>query len=140
MPTTSIRSLIATWLFFLYPCLLHAHPTEQNTLIQRQVISNDIIPNFEAGKVTSLLLTLAPGARAGSHQHEGLIYAYVLKGNIRSQLGEGEVIEYREGQAWIEPPYMTHSLTENVSLSQSAQLLVVFVAQTGAKLTIPITK
>jgi quercetin dioxygenase-like cupin family protein len=41
---------------------------------------------------------LAPGSKAASHHHAGIVFAYVLAGTVRSQLNDGEVDEYHAGQ------------------------------------------
>jgi quercetin dioxygenase-like cupin family protein len=85
--------------------------------------------------LTAVEVDLAPGDKAARHHHGGIVFAYVLEGNVRSQLNGGEVIEYRAGQYWVEPPGAEHTLTQNPSRTKLARLLAVFVAPTGAKLT-----
>ena len=69
--------------------------------------------------------------------HEGFIYAYVLKGSVRSQLYNGEVREYMEGDSWVEEPLVRHTLTENASDTASVKLLVLFIGKEDARLTVP---
>ncbi len=77
----------------------------------------------------------APGGRAAPHRHgQAFLFAYVLQGTIRSQLEGQPVQTFVAGQSWPEPPGSHHVLTENPSATEPAQLLVVFVADTGAEL------
>jgi quercetin dioxygenase-like cupin family protein len=80
----------------------------------------------------------APGAKARPHRHgQAFVYAYVLKGAVRSALDDGAPTTYRAGDNWFEPPGARHPLTENASRTQAARLLVVFVANTGDALKTP---
>ena len=59
----------------------------------------------------------------------------MLDGTIRSQLEGGTAIIYTEGQTFFEPPGIVHLLAENVSATEPARILAVFVADEGATLT-----
>lgn len=58
----------------------------------------------------------------------------VLEGSLRSQLDDGPIRTYQTGQSWSEAPGAHHVLTENVSTTEPAKLLVIFVANTGEPL------
>jgi quercetin dioxygenase-like cupin family protein len=98
-------------------------------------VTSQALPNDPGRSLTAVVAAFAPGAKAASHRHAGIVFAYVLEGTVRSQLKGGDVIEYRAGQSWVEPPGATHTLTENPSRTMPARLLAVFVAPTGARLT-----
>ena len=93
------------------------------------------LPNAPGRAMSVVTVDFAPSARAAPHRHgTAFLYAYVLKGRIRSQL-EGEPARtYAAGQGWPEPPGSHHVLTENPSATEPARLLVVFVADAGAAL------
>jgi len=129
------NALILTLIYLLHSFSINAHDGKLGEKIKREKISSDIIPVIEINEVKSLIIELAPSSRAGVHSHAGLIYAYVLEGSVRSQLNHGEIIEYDTGQAWVEPAFIEHTLTENVSDTEIAKLLVVFVAKKGANMT-----
>lgn len=82
-----------------------------------------------------VVVELTPGAKAGSRHHAGMVFAYVLEGTVRSQLNGGEVIEYRVGRCWVEPPGAEHTFTQNHRRAPPARLLTVFIAPTGGRLT-----
>ena len=108
-------------------------PAESASLQFQQPLAN--VP----GKTfTTVLLEFAPGARALPHRHgEAFVYAYVLEGAVRSQLGEQPAQVYRAGQDWSEAPGAHHVVTENASATAPARVLVVFVADSGAALKVP---
>jgi catalase len=79
----------------------------------------------------------APGTKADAHRHgQAFVYAYVLSGEVRSQLEGQSARTYSAGQSWFEPPGAHHVLTENLSATAPARLLVVFIAPAGAPLKI----
>ncbi len=82
-------------------------------------------------------MTFPPDARAVPHRHgDAFVYAYVLEGTVSSQL-EGEPAHvYHQGENWSEPPGAHHLATENVSPTEPAKLLVVFIATTGEPLKV----
>jgi quercetin dioxygenase-like cupin family protein len=96
------------------------------------------IPNLPGTTFTSAIVSFPPGAKAAPHRHgQALVYAYVLSGTIRSQLDDEPAKVYRTGEDWYEAPGAHHKLTENVSNSEPARLLVIFISPTGTPLKIP---
>ena len=92
-----------------------------------------------AGKTLTVAeVSFAPGTKADAHRHgQAFVYAYVLSGSIRSQLAGGPARTYHVGESWFEPPGARHLLTENVSRTTPARLLVAFIANPGDPLKIP---
>jgi quercetin dioxygenase-like cupin family protein len=95
------------------------------------------LPNIKGKTFTSAIVDFPPAARAAPHRHgAAFVYAYVLEGTVVSRL-EGEPVRtYHRGENWIEQPGAHHVLTENTSRTRPAKLLVVFIANTGAKLKV----
>lgn len=95
------------------------------------------LPN-PAGKTMSVVtVDFAPASRAVPHRHgQAFLFAYVLQGTIRSQLEGQPPQTYAAGQSWPEPPGSHHVLTENLSATEPARLLVVFIADPGAALKV----
>jgi quercetin dioxygenase-like cupin family protein len=57
--------------------------------------------------------------------------AYVIAGVIRSQV-EGEPARvYHAGETWSEAPGAHHAISENASATERAELLAVFLLDTG---------
>lgn len=93
------------------------------------------LPNVPGKSLTALRVDFPPGAKAASHRHgQAFVYAYVLSGEVRSQLAGQPPKVYRAGESWSEPPGAHHTMTENVSATEPASLLAVFVADTDAAL------
>ena len=112
-----------------------AHAGETSTGITLTPVTTQTIPDDPERTLTAVVVNLAPDARSASHRHAGIVFVYVLEGVVRSQLNSGEVIEYRTGQSWSEPPGTVHSYMENPSKTVPARLLATIIAPTGAQLT-----
>ncbi|WP_234018500.1 MULTISPECIES: cupin domain-containing protein [Streptomycetaceae] len=90
------------------------------------------LPNVKGKTFTSAVVDYPPNGSTPPHHHgQAFVYAYVLKGAVRSQLAGEAVHTYRQGDYWIEPPGAHHVLSENASRTEPARLLVVFVSNTG---------
>jgi quercetin dioxygenase-like cupin family protein len=111
----------------------HAEPTPQNgqsPVVQTVFDQPTEIPGKSMQVVT---VNYPPGARSAPHRHanSAFIMAYVISGTIRSQL-EGEPARvYRAGETWSEAPGAHHTISENASATEPAELLAVFLLDTG---------
>jgi quercetin dioxygenase-like cupin family protein len=115
---------------------LAAEPSRSEESVSPQF--RQALPNVAGKSFTSVIVSLPPGAKAASHRHgQAFVYAYVLDGAVRSQLDDEPAKVYQAGQDWSEAPGALHRLTENVSSTEPARLLVVFIADTGAPLKTP---
>ena len=113
----------------------HAHEPEQVTTAFEHAI-----PNVEGKSLIALVVTYAPGGKSLSHRHAGsaFIYAHVLSGAIRSQVGDEPAKVYRVGEGFYEVPGSHHKVSENASDREPASLLAVFVVDSkDHPLTIP---
>ena len=73
---------------------------------------------------------LAGASAPHHHSDSAFIYAYVVSGQIASQVeGQPEHI-YREGECWYETPGAHHLISRNASNTEPAKLLAVFVVDT----------
>jgi quercetin dioxygenase-like cupin family protein len=136
-----IRSIIAATcaaLAISMAATLSAHDGEAPTVTKN---FEGAIPNIPGKSPIALEVEYAPGAASPSHTHakSAFIYAYVISGAIESKVNDGETRIYRAGESWSEPPGATHSVSRNVSKTESAKLLAVFVLDANDKaLTTPI--
>lgn len=99
------------------------------------------IPNIPGKSLTAVVVDYAPGAASPAHRHAGsaFIYAYVLSGDIESQVNDGSKRVYHAGESFFEEPGAVHRISRNASETMPAKLLAVFVADSSDKaLTTPI--
>ena len=88
----------------------------------------------QAGEVTVLRITLAPGARTGRHRHPFPPTAYVLEGRLDVTIDGGETRHYRAGDAFVE----TRATHEGSNPgSTPTVLLAIFPTAKGVPLTVP---
>ncbi len=112
----------------------HAAPAPENSgenpVIQPVFSQPTDVPGKSLEAVT---VNYPPGAKSGAHHHakSAFIMAYVISGEIRSQV-EGEPVRiYHAGETWSEAPGAHHTISENASATEPAELLAVFLVDTG---------
>jgi quercetin dioxygenase-like cupin family protein len=79
-----------------------------------------------------------PGESARPHLHPGSLVAYVLEGQVVSQLEGAPPVTYSQGQAWYEPPRVHHLVTRNPSATHRVVLLVWAIAGEGEPIKSPL--
>jgi quercetin dioxygenase-like cupin family protein len=98
------------------------------------------IPDVPGKRLVSVLVDYPPGAASVSHRHaaSAFIYAYVVSGEVRSQVNDEPVRIYREGEWWFENPGSHHRVSANASKKRPAKLLAVFIVDAAeTELTTP---
>jgi len=91
-------------------------------------IACEKLPNVPGKSITTLLVKFPPNAFTPRHRHPGSVTAYVTKGVLRSQLNDGPVGTFGVGGTWFEPPGTIHSMVENPSPTEPAEIMAIFVA------------
>lgn len=93
------------------------------------------IPNIAGKSLVALIVDYAPGGASTSHVHakSAFVFAYVLSGEIESQVNDGPKRIYRAGESFHETPGSRHPVSRNASKSKPARLLAVFVVDSGEK-------
>ncbi|MBR0913927.1 cupin domain-containing protein [Bradyrhizobium japonicum] len=96
---------------------------------QVKVAFEHALPNVEGKKIVAVTVTYPPGGESLAHHHaaSAFIYAYVLSGAIRSQVGDDPAKVYHVGEGFYEMPGSHHTISENASDKEPASLLAVFV-------------
>lgn len=90
------------------------------------------LTNLTDREVRLIKITTAPaGATAGAHQHPGPVFAYLLKGEVESQVDPDPAKVYRAGDVFYEAPMHAHRVYRNLSQTEPAELLVFTVQKTG---------
>lgn len=87
------------------------------------------IPNIPGRTMVAVVVTYPPGGKSPAHRHapSAFIYAHVLSGAIRSQVGDEPAKVYQIGEGFHEDPGSHHRVSENASATEPASLLAVFV-------------
>lgn len=112
------------------------------TALATPAMAQSVTPKFEQaitnipGKsLVAVEVNFAPGETSAPHHHakSGFLYVYVVQGAIESQLGGEAAHTYRAGDSFFEPPGTHHVLARNVSTTEPAKLLAVFVVDSNDK-------
>jgi quercetin dioxygenase-like cupin family protein len=104
------------------------------------VAANEPIPNLPGKRLVAHVVDYPPGGGSAPHRHarSAFIYAYVISGEIRSQVESEPARVYRAGEAWFESPGSRHPVSINASNTEPARLLAVVIVDAADKqLTIP---
>jgi quercetin dioxygenase-like cupin family protein len=105
---------------------------ESNAVARPRAVQHPIacerLPNVPGKSITTLLVEFPPNAFTPRHRHPGSVTAYVTKGTLRSQLNDGPIGTFGVGGTWFEPPGTIHSMVENPSPTEPAEIMAVFVA------------
>jgi len=98
------------------------------------------ILNIPGKSLVAVEVSYQAGGASAPHHHSdsAFNYAYVVSGQIASQVEGQPQHLYRAGEWWYETPGVHHLIGRNVSNTEPAKLLAVFVVDTEEKaLTIP---
>ncbi len=131
---TTFLALIAAAIF------VGASPAMSQEREQVKLVFEHALPNVEGKRMAAVLVTYRPGSKSLPHHHaaSAFIYAYVLSGAIRSQVGNDPAQVYHAGEGFYETPGAHHRISENASDTEPASLLAVFVVDSkDDALTIP---
>jgi quercetin dioxygenase-like cupin family protein len=109
--------------------LLVVSPGLAQNIEQARLVFEHDIPNTDGKNLAAVVVTYPPGGKSPAHHHarSAFIYAYVLSGAIRSQVGDEPAKVYQAGESFYEMPGSHHRISENASDKEPASLLAVFV-------------
>jgi quercetin dioxygenase-like cupin family protein len=119
---------------------LRVAPGLAQNVEQVKPVFEHVIPNIQGKSMVAVVVTYPPGAKSPAHRHaqSACIYAYVLSGAIRSQVGDEPAKVYQVGEGFYEVPGSHHRISENASDRDPASLLAIFVVDSkNTPLTTP---
>ncbi|WP_336341616.1 cupin domain-containing protein [Pseudomonas atacamensis] len=126
--------LVAAALAFSLSASAMAHdPSEKITVLQEQLLKN-----APGKKAMMIEVDYKPGQSSIAHKHEGTAMAYVLDGEVISQVKGEKAITYKKGQFWYEPAGSEHLVSKNASSTKPAKLLVFMVLAPDEQVLIPL--
>ena len=132
-----INTLVSTGALAASMAIFSATAFAQSNEPVRETITPafaEALPNVPGKTITAIIVDYPPGAKSIPHRHgQAFVVGYVLQGQIRSQVNNGESRVYSAGEHWTEAPGVHHTVSENVSTSEPAKLLAIFVADTKDK-------
>ncbi len=111
------------------------HATNGRPRPVARVVSSEPLAHVPGKRVTVAIVDFPPRSISPPHRHGGSVTAYVLSGTIRSQLEQGPIDTFKPGGTFFEPLGIIHTLSENPSDTEPAQLMAIFIHDEGATLT-----
>jgi quercetin dioxygenase-like cupin family protein len=96
------------------------------------------LPDLPGKQVVLAVVDYAPGQASAAHVHSGSVIAYVLEGEIVSQLEGQPARTYKAGESWYEPPRAGHMVSRNASATRPAKLLAYLLMDEGGKVKEPL--
>ncbi|WP_223448724.1 MULTISPECIES: cupin domain-containing protein [Pseudomonas] len=108
-------------------------PSEKVTVLQ-----DEMLKNVPGKKALMIEVDYQPGQSSIAHKHDGTTMAYVISGEITSQVKGQPAKTYKAGEFWYEPAGSEHLVSKNASATQPARLLAFMVLATDEKVLIPL--
>jgi len=109
----------------------------------RRLSERDIIEtlNGKDARVTTVELSLGPGAAGRPHRHPGPVFGYVLEGEFELGIDDQPVKTLKAGETFYEPGGALHRVSRNPSAKDKTRVLAVLVHPRDAKeLAVPADK
>jgi len=108
---------------------LGVSPGLAQSLEKVKVVFEHAIPNIKGKRLVAQVVSYPPAGKSQPHRHapSAFVYARVLSGAIRTQVGDEPVKVYQVGESFHELPGSYHRISENASDRDPASLLAVIV-------------
>lgn len=129
----ALHLVAAALAFTLFASAMAHDPSEKITVLQEQLLKN-----APGKKAMMIEVDYQPGQSSIAHKHEGTAMAYVLDGEVISQVKGEKAITYKKGQFWYEPAGSEHLVSKNASSTKPAKLLVFMVLAPDEQVLIPL--
>jgi quercetin dioxygenase-like cupin family protein len=126
MPRTIILGLL----------LSVAVPVYAQTTAVTELLQTDVA-DVSDQEIVVLEVTYPAGGRSASHRHNAHTVVYVLEGSVIMQVAGGDKQTLPAGRVFYETPHDIHSVSMNASDTEPARILVYFLKEKGAPITVP---
>ena len=95
------------------------------------------LDDIEGREGLMVIVEYPAGVSSPAHRHNAHTFVYVLEGSVVMQVEGGDRVTLEPGQTFYETPDDTHVVSMNASVTELARILVFFVKQQGAPVTVP---
>ncbi len=136
----NLRLILVPLLFFI--ATVPALPAEPVVAPTAQVQRLRTVPHPErAGvEIAMVQLDLPAGAESSAHGHPGLVFGYVVSGELDFQIQGEPLRRLRAGDTFYEPPGAVHMVSRNPSRTQTTRVVVFMEHAAGSPLVTPPAK
>ncbi|VVN75940.1 cupin domain-containing protein [Pseudomonas fluorescens] len=104
------------------------------------ILQEHQLSNAPGQKAMMLTVDYAPGQASVPHMHQGSAMAYVLEGEVTSQVNDEKAITYKAGESWYEAAGSRHPVSANASATKPAKLLVFILMGEKDEVLTPLKK
>ncbi|MFT3790979.1 MAG: cupin domain-containing protein [Rudaea sp.] len=118
-----------------FACLAPALHADEAPKIQRQILLKDDL-SIAGHEGVMVRVEIPPGAAEGYHTHPADVFAFVLEGEVVQELAGRPTVTLKAGDVFHVPANAVHQATNKGSVP--AKIAVVFVAEKGKPLTVPV--
>lgn len=98
-----------------------------------------VVGDVSNQEIVVLEVVYPPGAASAPHRHNAHTIVYVLEGTVVMQVSGGEKRTLGPGDTFHETPDDVHAVSMNGSETEPAKILVFFLKERGAPITVPAT-
>lgn len=114
-----------------------AHDGHEPGKEKQAVLQHHVLPDMPGKIGIMATVQYAPGQASIPHEHPGSVFAYVLEGEVISQLEGQAPVTYKAGESWYEAPHAGHLISKNASNTKPATLVVFLLATDGEPILKP---
>jgi quercetin dioxygenase-like cupin family protein len=114
------------------PSASRAHAQGAGAKSSRRVVIQQALPGQPDRDLLLVEVTYPAGTGSPAHLHANGVMAFVISGSIASKVDDEPEKIFQTGDAWWEPPGAVHHVSRNVSKTEPATLLAIYIAPKGA--------
>ncbi|WP_293635830.1 cupin domain-containing protein [Polaromonas sp.] len=136
IPAMLLPALVLAVVFASTGAQAHG-PADEEKVVPLQMQK---LPDAPGKQVAMAVVSYEPGQASAPHFHSGSVFAYVLEGEVVSQLEGQPAVTYRAGESWYEPPRAAHLMSRNASNTRPAKLLAWLLMDEGGQIKQPLPR
>ena len=121
-------------------CISHAQAQQLPSQTQpsvKTILKQQLNETLSDREVKMLIVEFAPGSTSAAHRHPCPTFGYLLEGELESEF-EGKVYRYKKGDSFYEFTNGLHQSATNKHPTDTAKLLVFFLAEKNKPTSIPV--
>lgn len=132
------RSFIAA--LGLLACVAGAAPAQEPPRAAVKPLFAEMMAEWPGKQVRAFLVEFPPGGQSVPHTHAGPIFVYVLSGTWIMQLEGAAETTVKAGEVAYERANTRHLVSRNPSATEPLRLLVFYISDPGAGVSLPLAK
>jgi quercetin dioxygenase-like cupin family protein len=115
---------------------LVSNGTEEGLRVRRTLLCSAPVEDLPGWETRLYLIEYPPGADSGGHHHPVAGLGYMLSGTILSAFAEDQAVSIREGESFVDPAHLTHTVSRNPSSTEPVRFVVAYTVKCGEPVTV----